>query len=420
MSRASAKYSIEAQDNTAAGLNSVRRNFRSATQSFRSMAGQVAALAGIGGFGLLVKQAIDAGDRIDKLSRQTGNSAEFLSQLRHSAELAGTSMESVARATIRIQRATAQALDGEKTYSDAFAALGINVKRFAGLNADEQFLALAEATRNATDQVTLMSAGSDIAGRSFAELIPLLQGGAEELKKTNAEAASLGLTLSALQAEQLAKANDAMTRFKASSQGLAQTFAVEAAPQIAQFANFLSGTLRPVLAAVIKAFDQFSIAVSFNIEGVVNLLNGEFKQAMVSFKRAFTEVAKVPDRASSAFSRVRSEIAQTADAASIAGTKISEALTKPVAAGAHTTEERIKALTSFIRRFVIPDLRAQDKLSSTGVGGTAEQVSRSRFALTNLAQTPQKRTNKLLEETTALLKRIELNTAREHLNAVLA
>jgi len=413
-----ARYRITAQDNASRTLRNVRSAALGVGRAMAGLAVGGVALAGAG-FAAMVASASQSIDRIAKLSQATGLTTEFLSEMAHVAALSGVSLETVAKATVRLQRATAQALDGEKTYADAFRQLGIDVQRFARLSPDEQFAALAEATKNASDQTTLMAAGSDIAGRSFAELIPLLQGGAEGMAQARAEAAALGLTLTRDQAAAVEAANDAMTSLTAAFKGLAQATAVDVAPQVGFVAALLRNTLTPAVRAAIAGIRQFASGLSLALQGYRDLFSLDIESAIQNFRAAFEEYGKVGEVITGTFRRARTEVEKTAAVARTAGQNIKDALTEPVIAGARTQKQTLGQLLAFVRRFVLPDLRA-----AAGGGefrrGTASAVSRSRFAFNDATTREQKTTNQRLRQIEELLRSIEINTARQQLGPVLA
>lgn len=82
---------IKTDDQTKKGTDSASRNLREVGHAAKWAMGALAGLAGAGGFGLMIKQSLAAGDQVQKLSIRLGASTEALSQYRLVAERAGIS-----------------------------------------------------------------------------------------------------------------------------------------------------------------------------------------------------------------------------------------------------------------------------------------------------------------------------------------
>ena len=104
MARARAEYQITAEDKTKRAFNSVQGRLKGMSKGVKTLAFGLAGLVGVGGFGALIKGAIDAGDRINKLSIKTGASTEFLSEMRGVTELAGVGFEQFTTSLTKMQR----------------------------------------------------------------------------------------------------------------------------------------------------------------------------------------------------------------------------------------------------------------------------------------------------------------------------
>jgi len=98
----------------------------------------VAKYAAVGGgaviatLSTIVKKAADAGDRIDKMRKRTGLTAEMLSRLDHAAKLSDTSLEELAKGVKTMQRAASEAERGTGTYVRIFDELGISATDAGG------------------------------------------------------------------------------------------------------------------------------------------------------------------------------------------------------------------------------------------------------------------------------------------------
>lgn len=141
-----------------------------------SLAGALGA-AGIGlGFSGL-KGLFDQYDRIAKLGIQTGFDPESMQRIGAAAKLAGSDVETVAKAMNKLNRAIA-----EGGAADAFQELGISIDAFQNASGYDRFVMLAKAFQDAEKHGRGLSAAYDLMSKSAAELLPLLRSDIAELE----------------------------------------------------------------------------------------------------------------------------------------------------------------------------------------------------------------------------------------------
>lgn len=161
-----------------------------------AMAGSLAtAAAG----GAILKQLSDtanayqqAGREALKFQRVTGSSAEDASRLRVVAQQTGLDVDKLSTAFVRLSR-TADTTQGQQ----ALSKLGVSLKDANGeaLPLLDQLRALASGFAASDDAATKNAAAMALFGRSGADLLPLLNRGAQGIDALVAKADELGLTL---------------------------------------------------------------------------------------------------------------------------------------------------------------------------------------------------------------------------------
>jgi len=157
-------------------------------------AAMTAAGAAITGFAALsIKDFAAAGDEVQKMAARTGFSTERLSELRHAAELSGTSLDSVEKASKKLSTTITEAGEGSKSYVAALGAVGLSYEQLAGQSPEEQFLTVALALADVEDHTTKVALAQELFGRAGTALLPMLQGGSAGLREMSAEAHRLGI-----------------------------------------------------------------------------------------------------------------------------------------------------------------------------------------------------------------------------------
>jgi hypothetical protein len=181
------------------------------------------------------------------MSARTGLAVEALSELKHAAEQSGSSIEALEKGVRTMQRVLTEARGGSQSANETLARLGLSIDALAGLNPEQQFLAIADALARVEDPTTRAALAMKVFGKSGTSLLPLLAGGAAGIADLREEARRLGLTIdgeSAAAAERLG--DELATLWK---QVKAGAFAIGAA--LAPTLLALVQALQPVLAGAI-------------------------------------------------------------------------------------------------------------------------------------------------------------------------
>jgi lambda family phage tail tape measure protein len=181
-----------------------------------------AALAAGAGLAYLTKQSIDNMDALAKQAQMAGVTVESLSALSYAADLSGVSQEDLTASMVKLSKGMSDAKQGTGDALKAFEALGINVKELA--NADDAMELIAEQFAEIEDGAGKTALAVALFGKAGAQMIPLLNSGADGLKEMADEAAKLHKVISADTAKAAEQFNDSLTRLNAITQGLINKF----------------------------------------------------------------------------------------------------------------------------------------------------------------------------------------------------
>ena len=179
---------IRALDATKGGFSSASRSL----QSFGKLSGVVMGAAAVGAAALtsayasMVKQSIDAADRLNDLSKQSGVSVETLDKMQFAAAQSGASLETLAKAAKELNRSIAEA--GSNASSEAakeFAEMGISARTASGQlkNVDQVMIEMADRFERQADGAEKVAAAQKLMGKAGAEMIPFLNEGGESIKR---------------------------------------------------------------------------------------------------------------------------------------------------------------------------------------------------------------------------------------------
>ena len=262
MANASAKYTISAEDKTKQTLKNIKRGFGDVDHAVGAVKASLVGLVGAGGFGLMIKSAVDTADQIQKLSTRLGASSEALSEYQHVAELSGVSFNTLTMGLQRMTRRVAEAAQGTGEARGALKELNLSAAELSQLAPEDQFERIAEAISGVgsdSDKVRLAMKLFDSEGVS---LLQTMTDGADGIARMREEANKLGLTLSKDQVNAAADAKDAMTQFNAAATGLGRE---------------LTLGLAPVLTKIIR---QLSVGLPLAVNGLFDILTTSDTEAL--------------------------------------------------------------------------------------------------------------------------------------------
>lgn len=273
------RLSLQGAQEVESGLGRVQAL---AGDAARTMAGLAAGTFSAAAFTAWVKGAIDAADETDELAQKTGLLAKEVAGLKLLFEQEGLG-DAFGGTMAKLAR---QASEGNK----AFAAMGVSVNGANGqLKSTRQLLGeVADKFAGYADGPEKAALAMELFGKSGADLIPLLNGGAQSLDDFDRKAEQLGLTLSAETAAAAAQFNDQLFLLSKNVQGAATALAVGLLPALLAVTEELSkggrqgGLMTSVSNGLATAFETVSVLglnVAYVITQVVKEMQGLGAQA---------------------------------------------------------------------------------------------------------------------------------------------
>ena len=242
MARNRLQFDINAKDKTKRAFSSLKRGLKGVSKAVFNMKTGLAAVAGVTGLGLLIRNSLQSIDKLGKLSRQVFISTERLGAFRLSAELGGTSLEAFAKGV----RTMAVGINdwlvkGTGIAQDAFKQLGITQEELRATNGDlfAQFEIVADALRNMKDGTDKTAAAYKLFGGRNIELLTAIENGTMGMEEQFKMAKRLGLVMSKDVVGTVEQANDSMAMLKLGLVGLTQQFSAALAPAILRVSDNL-------------------------------------------------------------------------------------------------------------------------------------------------------------------------------------
>lgn len=130
-------------------------------------------VAAVGAF-KLVNDQVEAIASFQQLSEKIGDTAENLASLKKASDVSGTSMDSIAAASVKLTAALSKTDEEGQGAAKAIKALGLDFDAFKALSPVDQIEAVSKAMNSFEDGANKTAVAVALWGKSGADMIPLL------------------------------------------------------------------------------------------------------------------------------------------------------------------------------------------------------------------------------------------------------
>ena len=199
---------------------------------------------GLAGVTYVTKRFIDLGDALNKMSARTGATVEWLSAMSFGAERSGATIEMLEQAIRKLNKAIAEAQQGNRTPYEVFRRLRIDPSsmEFRNMDAGAQFELVARRLNEVQSQAEKTRLAMALFEEGGVMLLPLL-GDIDRLKE---KARELGIIMTKEQADTAAALLDAWTNFKYQLNAIFMSLGEAIAPALKQVVTWLSKMVKPI------------------------------------------------------------------------------------------------------------------------------------------------------------------------------
>lgn len=200
-----------------------------------------------------VRDVIDQADKLNKTSQKIGIPVEQLSKLAYAAELSDINVEQLTSAVGKFNKYLVSTGQGSR-------------------QVDEALLSVAEKFSTMPDGAEKTALAMQLFGKAGADMIPLLNGGADGLRKMYSEAREFGVVISGETAAKAEEFNDNLTRLGAIWGGLMVRLAAGLVGPLKDLSDWLVtlpeklsriGPLLDALGKIGTSFNPITIAQGF-------------------------------------------------------------------------------------------------------------------------------------------------------------
>jgi len=241
------------------------------------------------GLGVAAKGWASFGDEIGKAAKRTGIAADALSALKYAAGHSDVTFEALQAGLGKMARTLSDALDGEKTATDALGRLGVSALALQGIGPEKQFARIADAVMRIADPTARAAAVMEVFGRGGLSLMPLLREGSNGISALTDRARELGLVIGDDVAESAEQFSDLVSDMLAVAMSGVRAIGAAMIPQFREIVQW-------IISSTSSARDWIS-SHSYLVEVVFKA-----SAAIVGFGAAAMAMSKMASVASSAIS----------------------------------------------------------------------------------------------------------------------
>ena len=161
------------------GLASARNSVKKFVGGIAAAAKKLAAFVAVVGVGLAAAFAVSArkvaqyGDTIAKMAKRTGFATSALQEIKFAAELAGSDIESIEKASRTLSGTILDLERGLSTAKDGFNDLGLSLEDVKGKSPEKQLTLVFGALNDIEDSSRRAALAADLFGRAGTQLLPL-------------------------------------------------------------------------------------------------------------------------------------------------------------------------------------------------------------------------------------------------------
>lgn len=265
-----------------ASMGKLERSLQRASRNMQKH-GRRMSLAITAPLALAVRSSLKVIDAQAKMAKSLGTSVRSMQVLSRAADLSGVSMGEVEQATIQLtKRLSEVAQTGKGPTADALKLLRLRAEDLQKLPLDERLVAIQDAMAKYVPEAQRAAVATDLFGVRAGVVFTRIDSAA--LRLATEDVKRFGVAVTEVQAGQIERTNDALSRLGLVGRGLANQFTAAIAPamealsdraaRLAEWFNGLSDRTKSVIAsgvALVGALGPAAVALGLVLKVAVPL-----------------------------------------------------------------------------------------------------------------------------------------------------
>lgn len=334
------------------------------------------------------KETAAYADNIDKMSQKMGFTTEKFQEWDFIMQHNGSSIEAVKSSMLKLDKAL-------ESDTDAWEKLGLSQEQLLSMSADEKFEATVAALQGVSDETEKAALAQEIFGKSYQELMPLLNSSAEDVAEMKQQVHDLGGVMSEDAVKAGAAFQDSLQNLKTALTGAKNNLMAEFLPSLTTVMDGLSALFSgddSGIGKIKQGIEDFASKLNEKLPKVLETIGGIAESLISALPSFFDTIAQqLPSLISTLIPVLINAVVSLADAIVTALPQIMEAINKNISVISSGLTKIFQALGKIILKMVPTLLPVMLKVGlqlivelARGIADNASEVTRTIIELVNM------------------------------------
>lgn len=280
-----------------------------AVGAFTAISGAIA-----GATGALIsnaKETAEYADNIDKMSQKMGFTTDAFQEWDFIMQHNGSSIEAVKGAMLKLDKAL-------ESDTDAWEKLGLSQEQLLAMSPEEQFEATVKALQGVTDETEKAQLAQDVFGKSYQEMMPLLNSTTEDIEAMKEQVHDLGGVMSEDAVKAGAQFQDSLQNLQTAFTGAKNNLMAEFLPSLSTVMDGLSALIsgdESGIGKITQGIEDFASKLNEKLPTVIQTAGQILNSLISALPQAFDAIAsQLPSILEQAIPTVINAVVGLADA----------------------------------------------------------------------------------------------------------
>lgn len=226
-------------------------------------------------------------DNIDKMSQKMGFTTDAFQEWDFIMQHSGSSIEAVKGSIIKLDKAL-------ESDTDAWERLGLSQEELMNMSSEEKFEATVKALQGVTDETEKAALAQDVFGKSYQEMMPLLNSSAEDVEAMKQQVHDLGGVMSEDAVKAGAQFQDSLQNLKTALTGAKNNLMGEFLPSLSTVMDGLSALFsgdESGIGQIKQGIEDFAAKLNEKLPTVIQTAGQILTSVISALPQAFEAIA---------------------------------------------------------------------------------------------------------------------------------
>lgn len=233
------------------------------------------------------KETAAYADNIDKMSQKMGFTTDAFQEWDFIMQHSGSSIEAVKGSIVKLDKAL-------ESDTDAWEKLGLSQEQLLSMSPEQQFEATVAALQNVSSEEEKSALAADIFGKSYQELMPLLNSTNEDVAQMKQQVHDLGGVMSEDAVKAGAQFQDSLQNLKTALNGAKNNLMGEFLPSLSTVMDGLSALFsgdESGIGQIKQGIEDFAAKLNEKLPTVIQTVGSILTSVISALPQAFEAIA---------------------------------------------------------------------------------------------------------------------------------